>query len=636
MVLLDYPVMNNGHVDVDTAEEYTHDPAKVDVLTQLVDAACEGVEHVHDVGRRIGSLAADGPIDLDPHAVWTLSSTFHYLLSAERLGSAQPGATLSPLDDEQSLYPPALKATGDQVRALWLDLAATVTHPIALARCHDIVFTLRLGGRSSHNHAETAARSYLSCLGGSLRPREQSHGLLRALTITRSVGLTDLEAELTAMILDKAEEVVNARDDPHAALPLLDAVLVRRRKNNGAAPDPRAVALLDAALEAYPQPHLVSETATVVRARLAGDQTMVENANRAEITAFITQADAQTDGMTIRYSLSQAASLARQFGIQDLERDATTRLQEAPPPEWATISGDWFSPPQHWVATFMRPYRYAPTWQDALKAWLATGAPSGAYEANQKTARTALNNSVFLRLGTRISFGNNDLPKKVSTSDEDALAAELVNTESLEMSMKGDLLARGLDLIAYRFGIPNQDELADFLALSECRPQWAAVLATALRLYWVREFTASAHLAVPKIEAAARALLLELNEPVYRAYVGDSIGQFGGLGVLLDPLVENHFDQDWERFLRTFLLSDGKNVRNDIAHGFTDEVDQRTAALALRAAAVLITITSRETAERDRTAVISALEHPTGQPPRLSFLRRVRRAAHAAVHELRL
>ncbi|OXM59301.1 hypothetical protein CF165_48320 [Amycolatopsis vastitatis] len=367
-----------------------------------------------------------------------------------------------------------------------------------------------------------------------------------------------------------------------------------------------------------------------MRARLSADQTMVEKANRAEIAAFIAQADAQTDGMTIRYSLSQAASLARKFGVQDLERDATARLQKAPPPEWATISGDWFSPPQHWVATFMRPYRYAPTWQDALKAWLATGAPSGSYDVNKKTAQATFGNSVFLRLATRISFGHNDLPKKVSTSDEDALAADLVDIESLEMSMRGDLLARGLDLIAYRFGIPNQDELTDFLASSECRPQWAAVLATAFRLYWVREFTASAHLAVPKVEAAARALLLELNEPVYRAYVGDSIGQFGGLGVLLEPLVENHFDQDWARFLRSFLLSDGKNVRNNIAHGFTDDVDGRTAALALRAAAVLIIITSTETAERDRATAISALEHPTGRPPRLSLLQRVRRAVHAA------
>jgi hypothetical protein len=372
-----------------------------------------------------------------------------------------------------------------------------------------------------------------------------------------------------------------------------------------------------------------------VRARLTNDQDAIDKANRAEINGFIAQADSQTDGMTIRYNLSQAASLARKFGVHDLERDATARLQTAPPPEWTTVTGPWFSPPEHQIATFMRPYRYAPTWQQALRAWLATGSPAGSHELNQKSAKEAFDVSVISRLMTHISFGNNDLPKQVRTGDDDALAAELVRAESLTMSAQGEFLARGLDLIAHRFGIPNQEDLTEFLVTYQCRPQWAAVLATALRLYWVREFTASAHLAVPKVEAAARALLLELNEPVYRAYVGDSIGQFGGLGVLLDPLLESNFDRDRERFLRTFLLSDGNNVRNNIAHGFTDEVDHRTAALALRAVAVLITITSTEHAERDRATVISALEHPTGQPPRLGLMRRVRRAAHAALHELR-
>lgn len=154
-----------------------------------------------------------------------------------------------------------MKKTNDQARGLWLDLARAVTHPIALARCRDIVFTLRLDRRNSQDHAETAARAYLACVGGSLRSREQSYSLLRALTIARSVGLTDLEAELTARCLDKADEVITARDDLHAALPLLDAILLRRKKKPSLAPDPRAAPVLITAIDAYPQPHLVSETA---------------------------------------------------------------------------------------------------------------------------------------------------------------------------------------------------------------------------------------------------------------------------------------------------------------------------------------------------------------------------------------
>jgi hypothetical protein len=393
--------------------------------------------------------------------------------------------------------------------------------------------------------------------------------------------------------------------------------------------------LLDAVLDAYPLPHLVSKTATLIRTRLSGDQARVDKANRAEIHALMAQADDASDGLTIQYHLSKAASLARQFGVRDLERDATTRLQAAPSPDYATLTGGWFASPGYQVAEFMRPFRDAPTWRHALAAWLITDSPAGSYDANQRVVRMAFETSVFSRLLTRISFGSLDLPRKVRTGDEDALAAELIDHESFRIAIRGRLLGNALDLIAHRFGIPSHDELTAFLGVYGCRPQWAGVLATALRLYWVGEFTASAHLAVPKVEAAARALLLELNEPVYRSYVADSPGQFGGLGALLEPLVDNGFDQDWARFLSTLLLGDGNNVRNTIAHGFTDDVDRDTAALVLRAAAVLITITAADPAARDRATAIAALQHPTGQPRPRPLIQRVRSAVHAAIGELR-
>jgi hypothetical protein len=67
--------------------------------------------------------------------------------------------------------------------------------------------------------------------------------------------------------------------------------------------------------------------------------------------------------------------------------------------------------------------------------------------------------------------------------------------------------------------------------------------------------------------------VLDLNEPTYRAAVGDCAGQFPGLGSLLPDLVNNDFDPDWGRFLRVFLLNDGSNMRNLVAHGFVDETD---------------------------------------------------------------
>ena len=191
-------------------------------------------------------------------------------------------------------------------------------------------------------------------------------------------------------------------------------------------------------------------------------------------------------------------------------------------------------------------------------------------------------------------------------------------------------------MIAARFSIPSQADLAEFISSeSGTGAHLAGALSTALRLFWAHEYVASVHLAAPKIEAAARALLLELNEPVYRTAIGDSPGQFAGLGALLPYLVDNGLDPDWERFLRTYLLSDGYNIRNLTAHGYLDEATPATAALVLRACALMVLITGDDAAHRDCTAVKAALSRPLTPPSPQPWHRRFTNAARAAWLEIR-
>jgi hypothetical protein len=79
--------MDDGHPDAGTPTGYVHDPTKVEVLAQLVDTACEGVNDIHDIGQAIGNLTAAGLNDVGSLAVHALASTFHYMLSASELGS---------------------------------------------------------------------------------------------------------------------------------------------------------------------------------------------------------------------------------------------------------------------------------------------------------------------------------------------------------------------------------------------------------------------------------------------------------------------------------------------------------------------------------------------------------------------
>ncbi|HEX5116300.1 MAG TPA: hypothetical protein VFW65_13980 [Pseudonocardiaceae bacterium] len=617
-----------------SARTYRHDPAQVAVLAQLADRACDGVTDIHDAGTRIPAIAAETASPVASAATAQLVNLFSYTLSVEAI-AGQPGATLEPLDGP-SFYPLALRDAGSDIRALWAGLASQVAHPIARARCHDIVFTLRLGqnNRNNRDHAEHAVGAYLDAVGGSLRRREQSYGLVRAWTLTRSVGLNSLEPQVITAMMDMAELVINQTEDPHAALPLLAALTAWRPKATRPT-NPRAHALLDQGLTTYSQSRIISEFATLIRARAADDPPRVEHASRVEVGAFLADAETSTDGLVVRARLNEAASLARKLGIKDLEQQATARLQAAPPVEWTTFTSPDIELPEFYVRTFLHPFRHASTWREALAAWFATDCPTGRYENNKVIAQGNLGQSVMWRLATRVVFDENDLPRRVTVSEADALDEELVRVETHSMGTVGLILGKALDLIAARFGIPSQKDLAQFITSSGTRPAFAETLATSLRLYWVREYTASVHLAAPEVEAATRALLLELNEPVYRTAVGNSTGQFPGLGALLPSLVDNGFDPDWERFLRTLLLSDGSNVRNRVAHGFMDDVDWNTAALVLRACALMVLITGSDAAGRDHAAVKTALARPTPRPRQRSPWRRWANALRAAYLEVR-
>jgi hypothetical protein len=131
------------------------------------------------------------------------------------------------------------------------------------------------------------------------------------------VGLDGLESQITTAMMDMAEAVITQVDDPHAALPLLAALTARRRKAMQP-PNPRAHALLDQGLTTYSQPRIISEFATLIRARAANDSARIEHASRVEVGALLADAETSTDGLVVRARLNEAASLVRKLGIKDL------------------------------------------------------------------------------------------------------------------------------------------------------------------------------------------------------------------------------------------------------------------------------------------------------------------------------
>lgn len=608
---------------------YWHDPALVPVLAQLADAACDGAGDPHDASWRADQLAEEMNPPVEHAATLVLVNAFLYTLRHEEI--PQAGTKLTPTDGPSLLPVPLSDVTGD-MREAWLALASEVTHPVARARLHDLVFTLRLmpNGRQS---AEQAAHAYLDGVGGDQGAQAQATGVVRAWTLARKVGATALEHEITERMLDMIVDLIDRKEHPHAVIPMLCALTTPPRGKKAEAVDPQVDEVLDRALSVYPRARVLKDIAAIVRKRAADDAARVEAANRRLIEAMLAEARAATEPMVIRTRFNEAASVARQLGVADLEKVAVAALQSAPALDWESTAYS-VDLPASFFDMYLPGFNKATDWREALIIWLHTDSPTGRHDANLVTTRQALQHSVIRVLPT-VVFRQGDMPARTLSGDDEIFARELVHTELVYLGTYGVFLANALDMISARFGIPPRDDLETFLRSSGGDPTLIKVLASALQLFWVAEYDAAVHLAVSKVEAAARALLLEINEPVYRAAVGDATGQFPGLGVQLQLLLDNGFDPDWERFLRTFLLGDGSNVRNLAAHGFLHNIDPVNTAAALRALAVLALIAPESAVRRDAATVKAALATPTGEQRRRTWWQRIAAAVSAAWYELR-
>ncbi|MFJ8963318.1 hypothetical protein ACIRG5_28425 [Lentzea sp. NPDC102401] len=614
------------------ADQYRHDPAFVPGLASLADICCEEATDLLNASLNMRALAAETDPPLDPAGVEVVFNTFWYRLTPAAVDEVA-GASLEPIEGP-SFAPFALREAGEDIRQLWLALADQVTHPVMRARCWDIAFTLKLL-KNGRDTAEKAGRAYLETIGTALGPRELAAGLLRGRTLARQVGLVDLEQEIAAAMIDVVEDVLSRDEDPYGAIPLLGALIAPPPRGRSAAPvDPKVDQLLDQALAAFPQVHVIEDVAVLVRKRAADDPDRAERANRHLIDAMLAEADGETQPMLIRWLFSQAATRARSLGLTDLEKIAVAKLQAAPALTWETTKLELNFPSELFDA-YLPGFDTATDWRGALGIWLHPAhSPTGSHRDNKIIATRTTEASAIMNSITTVVFRSDDLPARTLSAGE-RFNRELTSLESVRMGSAGKFAGNALFRIRARFGIPPRADLEEFLRSFGAAPSLVTPLATALQLYWVGEYDAAVHLAVPKIEAAVRALLMELNEPVFRTQAGDTSGMFPGLGSLLPSLVDNGFDPDWERFLRTFLLGEGSNVRNLTAHGFLAAIDPVNAALALQACAVMVLLTTDAAVARDSATVKATLASPAGSRPRRSLRKRIVAAAVAAWFELR-
>jgi hypothetical protein len=224
----------------------------------------------------------------------------------------------------------------------------------------------------------------------------------------------------------------------------------------------------------------------------------------------------------------------------------------------------------------------ARSWGEAAELIRRAGPPSGAVDKNRAEAEASVHTS-FMSTVVSTRVGGDGLLRWMPTTPEEVAESRLAEREARVMQMNAGRMIRVLRRLHERLGPLRAECFADVEeAQPHITPPERDAIGRAFDHFAAGDFEASVAIAVPRIEAALRRLLLSTNHPLYRTQRASSPGQYPGLGTLISIAGELGLDESWLRFLSTFLTGgSGQNFRNELAHGFIAEPGPMEAAFTL-------------------------------------------------------
>lgn len=598
---------SSNATDVSSPPNYTYHASHADLLAPMLDEVGNGVENLFEIPGHLRTTAVESGTEIPPELFRELQETSGYRLTEKQ----RAAVSLEPTSGIDKMFPRAMDQASVDVRRLWGEVADRTSAPMIVAHMADLLLSAKV--RSGPAQAEATIDAYLALSRSrSSATLHVAEGLMRAATIARVYSLTSREASVRERMYVLAGDALRG-SDPLAGiiLRLLEALSIEPRTAPSTNPAPAEVeALLDQADAHFDGLFTVDAVANIAL-NLAKDNAGREAARRHQVESYIAIAEASAGAVKMLH-LTSAAQLATRHHLPDLRDVAVRKMQSMKPEEmeW-TVTETSIPISGRVVRGWVRPIEKSLGWRDGLAQWLTTPAPTGSYATNVAEVKMASKASGILRIVPTTVFGPHGLPQKSygALGDDDR---EMLGTLEEQLAQYyGKLNWASLDRIREKFGKPEVHDVAAFIAdFYSCDSTLAEVVAVAMDLFWEGHFTAACHLAYPAIEAGARAVLLALDEPLYRVELANSPGRFPALDFYLDSLRDHGFDVDWDRAVRSMLLSDGSNLRNLAAHGFRRFFSGAEAAVLIRLAAMFATISPPGSSEADRKTVDSYVRRP--------------------------
>ena len=576
---------------------YAFDTADIASVSAQLDAASVECATPTDVGLGFHELA--GGAAVRGELLLELDFLFNYELDED--DSTPPKVTLGS-DSYSAVGLPVrpFALASDEVHKLWVGLEGAVAHPLVRAHLSDVLLSSRLD--TSQARAELTINKYLEL--AEIDHVDAFHrvlGMLRANTISRQRKLP-IEKDIRSAMIDLAIQEMKGRQMPGITLRLLEAASQQPASSARVASETDRIYGALAVADTLYSDHFGVDAIATCRLLLAENEAQRYEARRLQALAYLKRS--READPPLKMSLAEeTARLAKKYGVNDVHDEAIKVMQSVTfdDMDWH-VSESEHSIPKGAIRAHLRRYKMAFGWRQAVDIFAAGAAPSGSHKRNKRTSASTSKNSL-LSLISRKTFAVHGMPERTGRDFE---AENLVKTEQYALAVYGSLLVYELKHIHARFGPIDEVRLKEHLMDGPvASAELSASVAHAIAQFWDGSYSDAARTAIPTIEAGARALLLLLDQAVYRVELGESPGRFPAMDFYIDKLEALGFDIDWARSVRTMLLSPGNNIRNLAAHGFRPNFSDVEAAVLIRLALLFARLGG------ERTDLQESLTEPT-------------------------
>ena len=476
------------------------------------------------------------------------------------------------------------------ILAVWEELAALVAGPAVKGRLYDLLWVERSGERA-YEHARAAINGYV--LGARVAACDAYDAALlleRAAELARSLNAQDLLSDIAqgaTDILTRELQHGDANDRPGTIGGLLQLLVGL----------PEAYRPVDLRTRLKETHKLLEDSHPSIRADMIqleevlarDDPEELARIRRAKVELWVDWALEREGALARRSALSSALELANNTpDAEDLRKKIRLHMQDISVDD---LDLQAVSIATEIPATQVEETIHGITGEDgveqALRRFGMWGPPTGSPEDVAKAVDKSMEDFGFWQLLPVTLTDDQGRPVRDFVTEDEKRGVATIQQEALSAGVHGSLATLVLDRVGAQYA-PSREDLVRLFETPLIRPDQADAFARALGHYWANRFDESIHVALPRIEAVLRRVLVVAGGVAYTEPRGARAGQDKTLGTILSELSPLFPDEGWRRSLLVILAEPtGLNLRNRYLHGKVEQVQKVDAALVLHLAANL-------------------------------------------------